>query len=291
MSFDLKIATLACAAAITVCGQPARALDTGAQDYSAYVFAAGMTGAPATATPGDITAGEDTNPETQTREARGVLRAGQTAEIGASMTGKLTKVPYKPGQSFNKGALLAQFDCTQQRAEADAIEHALSALSVKHENVKELEALGAAGTLEVSMAAADTARAQADLRVAKTRLKHCSVYAPYAGMVKARHVSAYDTPQPGAPLLSIIRSGALEIDLITPSSWMRWMKPGDKFKFEIDETGQVYSAKIIRFGAAVDPVSQTLEVTAKFEKRAAGALPGMSGVARFAPEPAETQTR
>lgn len=274
MRFDHNFFTLTCAAALLTGAQQA-----GAQDYSAYVYEAGIAGTSETATPALNEAAGQAEPN----EARGVLRAGQTAEIGASMAGKLVKVPYKPGQSFSEGALLAQFDCTQQRAEADAIEHALSALSVKHDNVKELEALGAAGTLEVSMAAADMARAQADLRVAKTRLKHCSVYAPYAGMVKTRHVSAYDTPQAGAPLLSIIRAGALEIDLITPSSWMRWMKPGDKFKFEIDETGQVYSAKIVRFGAAVDPVSQTLEVTAKFEKRAASALPGMSGVARFTP--------
>ena len=281
MRFDRNVLALTCAAALLTGAQT-----TGAQDYSAYVYDASISAAPAGETP----AANELPRKTDLNEARGVLRAGQTAEIGASMSGKLIKVPFKPGQSFSKGALLAQFDCTQQRAEADAIEHALSALSVKHDNVKELEALGAAGALEVSMAAADTARAQADLRVAKTRLKHCSVYAPYAGMVKARHVSAYDTPQAGAPLLSIIRTGALEIDLITPSSWMRWMKPGDKFKFEIDETGQIYSAKIIRFGAAVDPVSQTLEVTAKFEKRAYGALPGMSGVARFASEPGVAET-
>jgi len=85
-----------------------------------------------------------------------------------------------------RGALLAEFDCTEERAQADAIKHALDALAVKSENVKELEALGAAGTLEVSMA----------------------------------------------------------------SSWMRKMKPGDRFAFEIDETGETLKGKIVRFGAA-----------------------------------------
>lgn len=119
------------------------------------------------------------------------------------MSARLIKVPLKPGQTFKKGALLAQFDCTQERAQAEAIKYALS---VKSENVKELEALGAAGTLEVSMADAEAARAQADLHVAEAKLKHCKIYAPYAGTVKTRYVSAYDTPPPGAPLLSIIRA-------------------------------------------------------------------------------------
>ena len=228
---------------------------------------------------------EDTKPQ-----ARGVVRAAQTAEIGASMSARLTKLPYKSGQAFNRGALLAQFDCSQQKAEAQALEHALGALSVKHENVKELLALGAAGTLEESMASADKSRAQADLQVAKARLKHCAIYAPYAGRVKTRHVSAYDTPSAGAPLYSIIRSGRLEIDLIAPSAWMRWMKPGKTFTFTVDETGESYSGKIVRLGAAVDPVSQTIEVTAKFSKTSRGVLPGMSGVAEFdAPEQAPQQ--
>lgn len=244
----------------------------GAQDYSAYIYDAGMT--PQAAMP-KIEKAPDT------LEARGVLRAAQTAEIGASMSARLVKVPLKPGERFKKGALLAQFDCTQERAQADAIRHALAALSVKSENVKELLALGAAGALEVSIADAETARAKADLQVAQAKLKHCNVYAPYSGTIKTRYVSNYDTPPPGSPLFSIIRAMAPEIDLITPSSWMRWMKPGDTFAFEIDETGEIHTGKIVRFGAAVDPVSQTIDVTAKFTGKAGKALPGMSGVARF----------
>ncbi len=222
-------------------------------------------------------------PEPQTAEARGVIKAAQTAEIGASMAARLTRLPYKPGQYFKKGALLARFDCQQQEAEAKALEHALAALTVKHDNVKELLALGAAGDLEESMASADTARAGADLMVAKARLKNCAVYAPYAGSVKTRYVSNYDSPSLGSPLYSIIRAGRLEIDLIAPSAWMRWMKSGETFEFTVDETGQVYTGKIVRLGAAVDPVSQTIEVTAKFTRGAKGVLPGMSGVARFTP--------
>lgn len=263
-------ALLASAALLLLCSGGAAAQ---AQDYSAFVYEAGAA-APAQA------------PETaQERlfEARGVLRAAQTAEIGAGMSARLIKVPLDAGQRFKRGALLAEFDCTQERAQAEAIKHALAALSVKYENVKELQGLGAAGTLEVSMARAETDRAQADLDVAHAKLKHCKVYAPYSGTIKTRYVSAYDTPPPGSPLFSIIRTAAPEIDLIAPSSWMRWMKPGDKFSFEIDETGETRKGKIVRFGASVDPVSQTIDVTAKFDGTSGAALPGMSGVARFTP--------
>ena len=58
---------------------------------------------------------------TETKQTRGVLQAGQTAEIAAGMTGRLLKADYKPGQFFKSGALLARFDCTRQKAELLAL--------------------------------------------------------------------------------------------------------------------------------------------------------------------------
>lgn len=212
--------------------------------------------------------------------ARGVLRAGQTAEIAAGMAGRLLKAGYKPGQYFKSGALLAKFDCTRQEAELTAVKQALQTLTVKHENTSELFNLGAAGALDVSIAKSEMQQAAAEADAIQARMKDCAVYAPYSGYVTARHVSAFETPQAGQPLYSIQRAGTLELSVIAPSKWMRWMKAGQKFDFTVDETGENFTAKIVRTGASVDPVSQTIEVTARPVGKTK-ALAGMSGVARF----------
>jgi len=218
---------------------------------------------------------------TEQHQARGVLRAGQTAEIAAGMTGRLLKAGYKPGQYFKSGTLLARFDCTRQQAELNAQQQAHQTFTVKHENAAELFSLGAAGELDVTIAKSEMQQAAAERDALKARLKDCSIYAPYAGYVTARHVSAFETPQAGQPLYSIQRAGSLELSVITPSKWMRWMKKGQSFNFTVDETGESFKAKIIRTGAAVDPVSQTIEITAKPVGKTK-VLAGMSGVADFA---------
>jgi len=215
-----------------------------------------------------------------TRQARGVLRAGQTAEIAAGMSGRLLRAGYKPGQYFKSGSLLAKFDCTRQEAELAALVQAHQTLTVKHENSTELFNLGAAGELDVTIAKSEMHQAAAERDAIKARLKDCIVYAPYAGYVTVRHVSAFETPQAGQPLYSIQRAGSLEISIITPSKWMRWMKTGQSFDFTVDETGEAFVAKVIRTGASVDPVSQTIEITAKPIGKTK-ALAGMSGVADF----------
>jgi len=217
---------------------------------------------------------------TDNMTARGVLRAGQTTEIAAGMAGRLLKAGYKPGQYFKSGALLAKFDCARQEAELNAVTQAHQTLTVRHENTSELFDLGAAGELDVNIARSEMQQAAAEAKAIKARLKDCTIYAPYSGYVTARHVSAFETPQAGQPLYSIQRAGTLELSVITPSKWMRWMKAGQSFDFIVDETGESFKAKIVRTGASVDPVSQTIEITARPTGKTK-ALAGMSGVARF----------
>jgi len=197
---------------------------------------------------------------TESKQTRGVLQAGQTAEIAAGMTGKLIKANYKPGQYFKAGTLLARFDCARQKAELQALEQAQNTLSAKHENVSELFALGAAGELDVTIARSEMQQAIAERDALKVRLKDCSIYAPYAGHVTERHVSAFETPQIGQPLYSIQRANTLELSIIAPSKWLRWMKVGQ------------------------ESVSQTVELTAKPTGKTKS-LAGMSGVADFGTRP------
>ena len=47
------------------------------------------------------------------------------------------------------------------------------------------------------------------------------------------------------------------------------------------ETGEVLDAKVISLGAAVDAVSQTIELKAQFNKKYESLIPGMSGIVKF----------
>ena len=214
-------------------------------------------------------------------EARGVLKAGEEAIIASGMTARLTSASYKPGQYFKSGALLARFDCTQQEAELSALTQAHQTLTLKYKNQDHLFKAGAAGQLDVSVARSEMQQAAAEREALKARLKHCSVYAPYAGIIVDKHVAAYETPAQNAPLYTVHKTGALEISVIIPSKWLRWLNEGEKFTFNVDETGAKLNGKVSRISAAVDPVSQTIEITGKPIGSTHGSLSGMSGVALF----------
>ena len=215
--------------------------------------------------------------------ARGVLEATHTAQIAAPLAARLLKVPYRDGAAFGAGATLATFDCAAMEAEREALESAHRTLTLRHRNQSELFAMGAAGELDVQLAASEAAQAASEARAIATRLEDCTVHAPWAGTVVERHKQAFETPGVGEPIYSIVRAGRSEIVLIVPSAWSRWLAKGQRFDFTVDETGETFAAKVARVGATVDPVSQTLEIaaspTARIKARA-----GMSGTAVFAAE-------
>jgi multidrug efflux pump subunit AcrA (membrane-fusion protein) len=50
---------------------------------------------------------------------------------------------------------------------------------------------------------------------------------------------------------------------------------------QIAEVGKSYPARIARIGARVDPITQTVDLTAELTRGAPELLPGMSGWATF----------
>lgn len=214
-------------------------------------------------------------------QARGVLKAAEEAIISSGMSGRIIKSGYKAGQSFKRGALLAQFDCTQENAQLAALSQAHETLSLRYQNQDHLYKAGAAGQLDVSLARSEMRQAAAERDALKARLKKCHVYAPYAGVIAEKHIAAHETPALNAPLYTIHRTAAPDISIIIPSKWLRHVDKGTEFSFKVDETADVLSGKVTRISAAVDPVSQTIEITGKITGASKRALSGMSGIAIF----------
>ena len=86
---------------------------------------------------------------------------------------------------------------------------------------------------------------------------------------------------PGTPLLDILETGQLEVQMIVPSRWLAWLKPGAPFTVEVEELGRRFPAKVRRLGAQIDPVSQTVPVVGVIDSAHPELLPGMSGWAVY----------
>ncbi|MGE5503338.1 MAG: efflux RND transporter periplasmic adaptor subunit [Actinomycetota bacterium] len=216
----------------------------------------------------------------QDRPLRGLLVPRAETALSSQVNAVIAEMPLRPGQSFRKGDLLVRFDCSVQegqrrKAEAE-LDGADKTLAVK----TELKRLNSVSELELGLARAEVAKARADMEMANAVLRQCTVKAPFDGRVVEVKAHAHEAYQAGQKLMDLVDDG-LEIEVIVPSRFLEWLKPGSALAIRVDETGRSYDGAVAKLGARVDPVSQSVKVYGALKTRAPELLAGMSGEVSF----------
>ncbi|MBK1696444.1 efflux RND transporter periplasmic adaptor subunit [Rhodovibrio salinarum] len=219
-------------------------------------------------------------------EARALIEPRAEAILSSEIGGRILKLPVEEGERFAKGDVLVAFDCSFHQAELRAARAELTRAQHTLENKEQLARLNSVGQLEVALARADVAKAQAQVQTRQLYIDRCRLTAPYDGRVVERPVNVYETVGKDQELMSVIAAGDLKIRLIVPSRWLAWLTDGQSFQLTIDETGSTHRAQVTTIGARIDPVSQTVPIKGTLrdhDRSKTGLLPGMSGTAQFAP--------
>ena len=212
---------------------------------------------------------------------RGIVKASTQAVLHSQIQGRISQMPVKEGQRFEKGAALVEIDCDKYRAELAGALAEHEAKDKTFRNNRELTKLNAVSTLELEISEAEAKKAAASIRLAEINVRSCHIAAPFSGRVVAVMVNEHENVFPNDKLISLLDDTSLEIELVLPSSTLSWLKRKSTFTFTVDETRREYVAKVKEIGANVDPASQTIKVIGAFGAIPADVLAGMSGTAQF----------
>ena len=216
-------------------------------------------------------------------EIRAQLTPRQYTTLSSEMAGRIDRIATRVGETFQKGDVLIEFDCALQRAQV-AHAHAVQVQADRTYTIDQrLVALKSMGQLELDVAAAEVQKAKADVAAADAVASKCAIAAPFAGVTVDQKAREFQYTTPGQPLLDILDNHNLEVELIAPSHWLSWLKPGYQFHVRIEETDKTYPAKITRLGGRVDPVSQSIKVIGLITEDAPDLMAGMSGRATLMP--------
>lgn len=219
------------------------------------------------------------------KEISALVSAGDDATLSSQMAGRIKAIHYGIGQAFSAGTTLVEFDCAEQEARLQSAQAELLGMRETHLTKLRLQGLGAAGELEVTMAAAAAEKAKSQVKQQEVQMGFCKVKAPYSGRVARLRAKAYENVSLGQPLMEIVTSTKLKIAMHVPSGWVGWLKPGTPVNIQLAETGKEHAAKVTKVNSRVDGVSQSIEIEARFDGKTSGILPGMIGAAHFPTQP------
>lgn len=214
-------------------------------------------------------------------EIRAQLTAKHSSTLSAEIPAVIKQITVREGERFKKGELLVAFDCSIQQAQLQKAQATAEGAAKTFEANSRLSQLESISNLEVDVAKAKLGEAKADIALTQAGLQKCQVSAPFSGRVVSLPAHEHQYLKVGEPLMEIIDDTQLELKLIVPSLWLRWLKPGGSFQVHLDELNQDYPAQIDTIGASIDPVSQTVPIVAHITGKHSELLTGMSGKALF----------
>ncbi len=229
--------------------------------------------------------------------------------LSSEISTPIESLPYKLGDSFKAGAVLAVLDCKELQAKQDYAVADLAELHARRESADaefraaqethvtklRLQALGAAGDLEVTLAAAgvDKARAavrqmdasadkaKANIRQSAAQMLHCQITAPFAGQVARVRVRERELVAANQAVLEIVDVRILKVQLFVPANLARKITLGSTIEVRLNADGHVRNARITRINPRLDGASQVLELEAKLLGPTTGLIAGMLGNARL----------
>lgn len=196
-----------------------------------------------------------------------------SAEIGAVVQGLLVR----EGQRFTAGTTLLKLDCGLHEGQRAKSVAELAGAKRSLDANQRLAELNAAGLMELDLAKNAVEKAQAELQISETQLSKCEIKAPFGGIVAEQRIREQQYVQPGTPLLDVLDDTAYELEFLAPSVRLSRLRAGMLVRIHIDEARRVALARVVRISPRIDPVSQSIKVTALLEGPVADLKAGMSG--------------
>lgn len=204
------------------------------------------------------------------REYVGTVRAGQQAQLGFELAGKVSSILVDVGDRVAKGEALITLDtqlleteAKQLRAQQNEIKAQLKLVAANLKRQQSLKAKGFSADAEIDaltsqqgVLEANALRVNAALRANQLRIEKSTIKAPYAGRISQRFVSLGDVVGMGTPTLSLLAAQDKEAFIGIPSAQLTKVNTLVEPKIRVADT--LYPVKLLNPGARVDLNTRSL---------------------------------
>ncbi|MRR33940.1 efflux RND transporter periplasmic adaptor subunit [bacterium] len=225
--------------------------------------------------------------------ASGTVRAKNSAQLSARISGTVSAVHAKPGDRVGRGTLLLTLEAVESTAgaagAAHAVEEALARkklADVTFERFARLYEEQAVTRQELDTRRADRdladrglARAREAARSARAVEGYTRITSPVSGIVTARPVDLGMTVFPGMPLITVEELEGFRLEITAPQSLLGKVQTGQIVPVSFDDGTENVSGTVVEIVPRVDPLSRTFIV--KLDIPSTGLRSGRFGRALF----------
>ena len=206
-----------------------------------------------------------------------VLVPNKSAVISSPRDGQIKDIFVQDGDLFEAGQTLLKYNCTEVEARLAALEERALLSGTKASSGAKLFKLDLISNVENLSFQAERKEILAQVTALREDRKRCFIKGNYDGRVIKRLANPGEFTRSDRVLMEVASLENLQAEFLMPSLWLRWVNVGAPAEIKLHETGKLYKAQVSRITGEVDPVSQTIKVSARLDGYKDPLLPGMSG--------------
>jgi len=209
--------------------------------------------------------------------AVGSIEADENVRVVAEVAASVQSLPFAEGQTVAPGAVLAQLDDREFRAESQRNEAQRQLAQTNFDRARTLFEQKAISERERDDARAALSVAEANATLAKVRLEKTRIRAPFAGAVGQRLVSVGTYLHVGDAVVEMANLGTLKVTFAAPERLLGELKPGREVTVGVPAfPGEDFVGRVTVVDPILDPEQRTVRMAARLPNPGRRLRPGMS---------------
>jgi membrane fusion protein (multidrug efflux system) len=216
-------------------------------------------------------------------QATGQIEAVQSIELRPEVSGRITEILVREGQSVGAGTPLFKVDDAELKAQVAQAEADRQLARQALDRTKQLIAQNASSTSDLEQAEAKSRATDANYDLLKTRLDRTIVRAPFGGIAGRRQVSigTYVTNQ--TPLITLQTVNPQYAVFQVPERYAERLRRGQLVSFQVAaRPGRNFSGEVVFVDPVVELPARTITIKARVPNPERDLAAGMFIEARLA---------
>jgi len=209
--------------------------------------------------------------------ALGTVESDEIIEVVSELNAVVRALPFVEGQPVAEGALLAQLDDREIKAEADRAAAQRDLAKSNHERSRRLLETAAISQQDYDNAGAQLKVAEANAALAQARLDKSRIRAPFPGLVGRRRVSAGAYLKAGDVITDLARVNEMKVSFSAPERYAGSIRPGTPVAVTVPAyPAEAFTGRITVVDPIVNSETRTVALVARIPNQHRKLRPGMS---------------
>jgi len=206
--------------------------------------------------------------------ATGSILANETVELKPEISGKVTGIFIREGESVNKGTLLVKLNDADLQAQLKKLNAEIKLSEEKLNRNKSLLDIQGVSREEFDMSTNQLMSLKADVEVLRVQISRCNITAPFTGVVGLRNISEGSIITPQQVVTTIQQLNPVKIDFSIPERYAGLIKKGSIINFSTEGSASKHQGIVYAFEPGIDAGSRSLKIRAKANNPGNALLPG-----------------